>query len=77
MKVKLIKQWGDNKKGDELEIVDLAVLKAGFEAELFDKSGEKEFSGLVSADEKKKAEEAAKKKEPMPEAVKATQTPKE
>jgi hypothetical protein len=35
MKVVLLKDWGDNKKGAELEILDNSVLKKGIETNLF------------------------------------------
>ncbi len=35
MKLILAKNWGDHKKGDEVEIIDETVIEAGKEAGLF------------------------------------------
>ena len=35
MKVVLLKDWGDNKKGTELEIIDKSVLTKGIKTNLF------------------------------------------
>lgn len=35
MKVKLLKNWGDYKKDDVLEIIDETLLNKGFDTKLF------------------------------------------
>lgn len=36
MEVKLLREWGDHKKGAVLDILDETVIQAGLEAELFE-----------------------------------------
>lgn len=36
MEVKLLRDWGDHKKGSILNILDTTVIKAGLEVELFE-----------------------------------------
>ena len=39
MEVKLLREWGDHKKGAVLDILDETVIQAGLEAELFEPTG--------------------------------------
>jgi len=40
--VTLLKDWGDNKEGDALDLTDISVLKAGVEAGLFEAYAEEQ-----------------------------------
>lgn len=61
MEVKLLREWGDHKKGAVLDILDETVIKAGLEAELFEPTG-KESKGKKPAnvEESKDTEQAEK-----------------
>lgn len=61
MEVKLLRDWGDHKKGSVLNILDATVIKAGLEAELFEQVG-KESKGKKPAkvEESKDTEQAEK-----------------
>ena len=61
MKVKLLREWGDHKKGAVLDILDETVIQAGLEAELFEQVG-KESKGKKPAkvEESKDTEQAEK-----------------
>lgn len=61
MEVKLLREWGDHKKGAVLDILDETVIQAGLEAELFEPIG-KESKGKKPAnvEESKDTEQAEK-----------------
>lgn len=61
MEVKLLRDWGDHKKGSVLNILDATVIKAGLEAGLFEQVG-KESKGKKPAkvEESKDTEQAEK-----------------
>lgn len=61
MEVKLLREWGDHKKGAVLDILDETVIKAGLEAELFELTegegkNQKEPAKKEGKDNKKQAE---------------------
>ena len=61
MEVKLLREWGDHKKGAVLDILDETVIQAGLDAELFE-STDKESKGkkTTNVEEGKDTEQAEK-----------------
>lgn len=62
MEVKLLREWGDHKKGAVLDILDETVIQAGLEAELFEQVGKESKGGKKPAnvEEGKDTEQAEK-----------------
>ena len=60
MEVKLLREWGDHKKGAVLDILDETVIQAGLEAELFEQVGESKGKKPANVEESKDTEQAEK-----------------
>ena len=53
MKLILAKNWGDHKKGDEVEIIDKTVIKAGKSQGLFVKAKKGDEEEIIDKTDKK------------------------
>lgn len=61
MEVKLLREWGDHKKGAVLDILDKTVIQAGLEAKLFEQvSKESKGKKPANVEESKDTEQAEK-----------------